>query len=93
MGTVAWYSCASGLHSLAALRLGAAEVISFDYDPKPVEATSILYKYAGETKNWKTMPVSILDVQFMTALPKTDMYIPPSHRRRLAGNKECRDAA
>jgi hypothetical protein len=42
--------CASGLHSLAALRLGAAEVISFDYDPKPVEATSILTSMLGKQR-------------------------------------------
>ncbi len=30
----------SGLHSLAALRLGAARVVAFDYDPRSVEATT-----------------------------------------------------
>src|SRR5262245_26638208 len=47
--------CGSGLHSLAAVQLGAAEVFSFDCDAKSVEATFILYKYADEPKNWKIM--------------------------------------
>src|SRR5882724_6872543 len=65
--------CGSGLHSLGALQLGAAEVISFDYDKKSVEATSILYKYAGEPKNWKIMQGSVLDEQFMASLSKADI--------------------
>ena len=65
--------CGSGLHSLGALQLGAAEVISFDYDNKSVEAASMLYKYAGEPKNWKIMQGSVLDEQFMASLPKADI--------------------
>lgn len=65
--------CGSGLHSLGALQLSAAEVISFDYDKKSVEATSILYKYAGEPKNWKIMQGSVLDEEFMMSLPKADI--------------------
>jgi SAM-dependent methyltransferase len=65
--------CGSGLHSLGALQLGAAEVISFDYDAKSVEATSILYKYAGEPKHWKIMQGSVLDERFMASLPKADI--------------------
>jgi 2-polyprenyl-6-hydroxyphenyl methylase/3-demethylubiquinone-9 3-methyltransferase len=65
--------CGSGLHSLAALQLGAAEVISFDYDKKSVEATNILYKYAGDPKNWKIMQGSVLDQQFMASLPTADI--------------------
>ena len=65
--------CGSGLHSLGALQLGAAEVMSFDYDNKSVEAASMLYKYAGEPKNWKIMQGSVLDEQFMVSLPKADI--------------------
>jgi 2-polyprenyl-6-hydroxyphenyl methylase/3-demethylubiquinone-9 3-methyltransferase len=65
--------CGSGLHSLGALQLGAAEVMSFDYDNKSVEAASMLYKYAGEPKNWKIMQGSVLDEQFMASLPKADI--------------------
>jgi 2-polyprenyl-6-hydroxyphenyl methylase/3-demethylubiquinone-9 3-methyltransferase len=65
--------CGSGLHSLAALQLGAAEVISFDYDKKSVEATTILYQYAGDPKNWKIMQGSVLDPQFMASLPMVDI--------------------
>jgi 2-polyprenyl-6-hydroxyphenyl methylase/3-demethylubiquinone-9 3-methyltransferase len=66
--------CGSGLHSLAAIQLGAKSVISFDYDPKSVEATSILYnKHAGKPKHWKIMQASVLDEPFMASLPKADI--------------------
>ena len=65
--------CGSGLHSLAAQQMSAAEVISFDYDPRAVETASILYKYAGEPRNWKIMQGSVLDEQFMGALPQVDI--------------------
>ena len=65
--------CGSGLHSLAALQLGAFEVISFDYDPQSVEATSILHTYAGKPANWKIMQGSVLDERFMTTLAKSDI--------------------
>jgi ribosomal protein L11 methylase PrmA len=40
--------CGSGLHSLAALKLGAAEVVAVDLDPDSVATTrSLLSKYAS----------------------------------------------
>lgn len=65
--------CGSGIHSLGALQLGANEVISFDYDIKSVEASSILCKYAGVPKNWQIMQGSVLDEQFVASLPKADI--------------------
>src|SRR5687768_14830032 len=34
--------CGSGLHSLAALKLGAADVVAIDLDPRSVETTRAL---------------------------------------------------
>jgi SAM-dependent methyltransferase len=63
--------CGSGLHSLAALQLGADEVVSFDYDPKSVEATFMLFTHAGRPANWKIMQGSVLDERFMETLTKS----------------------
>jgi SAM-dependent methyltransferase len=51
----------SGLHSLAALRLGAQEVISFDYDPDSVSTTEKLREREGNPPNWTVFQGSILD--------------------------------
>src|SRR5215213_8744027 len=51
----------SGLHSLAAYRLGADEVISFDYDPDSVRTTEQLRAEAGSPTNWQVLQGSILD--------------------------------
>jgi 2-polyprenyl-3-methyl-5-hydroxy-6-metoxy-1,4-benzoquinol methylase len=51
----------SGLHSLGAWRSGAARVVSFDYDPNSVEATSRLHRMVGAPANWEIFQGSILD--------------------------------
>ncbi|MCC6467676.1 MAG: methyltransferase domain-containing protein [Alphaproteobacteria bacterium] len=43
--------CGSGLHSLAALRLGAARVTAIDYDPVAVETARRLLSLHGATGN------------------------------------------
>jgi SAM-dependent methyltransferase len=65
--------CGSGLHSLAALRAGAAKIVSFDYDPHSVLATQMLRKYAGNPENWEVMQGSILDMQFLNTLEHADI--------------------
>jgi len=65
--------CGSGLHSLAALRAGAARIVSFDYDPHSVLATQMLRKHAGNLENWRVMQGSILDIQFVAALEPADI--------------------
>jgi SAM-dependent methyltransferase len=65
--------CGSGLHSLAALQLGAIDVVSFDYDAKSVEATLVLHRYAGRPQHWRILQGSVLDAEFMASLPKVDV--------------------
>ena len=65
--------CGSGIHSLAALRLGAAQVISFDYDPDSVATTKRVRRLAGDPANWEVFQASVLDAAAMAALPKADI--------------------
>ena len=64
----------SGLFSLAAYRLGA-HVHSFDYDPQSVACTEQLrraYTTGGES-NWTVEGASILDQDYLDALPQFDI--------------------
>ena len=65
--------CGSGIHSLAALRLGAERVISFDYDRDSVATTERVRAFANSPANWDVMQGSALDVDFMSRLPKADI--------------------
>jgi SAM-dependent methyltransferase len=65
--------CGSGLHSLAAHRLGAERIVSFDYDPDSVATTERLRRHAGEPGNWQVMQGSVLDRTFMEARDKADI--------------------
>ncbi len=66
--------CGSGLHSLAALRSGAASVVSFDYDANAV-ATSLKVREmaAANDARWSVERGSVLDAARMHALPKFDI--------------------
>lgn len=53
--------CGSGLHSLAALRLGASEVVATDIDPDSVATTrAVLERHAGG--GWRTKEISVFDL-------------------------------
>jgi len=65
--------CGSGLHSLAAYRMGARQIISFDYDRDSVETTERVRDYAGNPSNWTVMQGSVLDRKFMERLPPADI--------------------
>ncbi|HZT87354.1 MAG TPA: class I SAM-dependent methyltransferase [Stellaceae bacterium] len=65
--------CGSGVHSLAAHRLGAARIVSFDYDRDSVATTAELRRRAGEPANWEVRQGSVLDPAFMKALPPADI--------------------
>ncbi len=60
----------SGLYSLAACRLGADKVFSFDYDPKSVACTRELKKrYYPDSENWIVEQGSVLDEDYLKGLP------------------------
>jgi len=65
--------CGSGLHSLAALKAGAAKIVSFDYDPNSVSATYIVWEYAEKPESWDVKQGSILDTQFVNSLEPADI--------------------
>ncbi len=64
--------CGSGIHSYAFWKLGAAEVVSFDYDQYSVEATKRAWEIAGCPQNWKIQQGSVLDEQFLKSLGQFD---------------------
>jgi len=64
----------SGLFSLAALRLGATNVRSFDYDPDSVKcATWLRERFAGTEAAWVIEQGDILDLQYLEALGTFDI--------------------
>jgi 2-polyprenyl-3-methyl-5-hydroxy-6-metoxy-1,4-benzoquinol methylase len=59
----------SGLFSLAAMRLGAERVHSFDYDPQSVSCTKELRRrYYSDTANWTIEQGSALDTDYLASL-------------------------
>ena len=65
--------CGSGLFSLAAYKLGASEILSFDVDPDSVKCCEYLREQEGNPDNWKILTGSILDDSFVSGLNKYDM--------------------
>jgi SAM-dependent methyltransferase len=54
--------CGSGIHSLAAHRLDADEVVATDIDPDSISTSrTLLEKYAA-TKNWRVTACSVFDM-------------------------------
>jgi 2-polyprenyl-6-hydroxyphenyl methylase/3-demethylubiquinone-9 3-methyltransferase len=54
--------CGSGLHSLAALRLGAAEVVAVDVDPDSVATTEALLRREAARARYRVLNVSVFDL-------------------------------
>jgi len=65
--------CGSGLFSLAALRLGADSVMSFDLDPQSVACCKYLREREGNPDRWTILSGSVLDNHFLDSLPKADV--------------------
>jgi SAM-dependent methyltransferase len=65
----------SGLHSLAAKKLGASKVVSFDYDKDSVACTKEVRDAGpdGEKKGWEVKQGSVLDLEFMRSLGTFDI--------------------
>ena len=54
--------CGSGLHSLAALRLGAAEVVAVDIDPDSVDTTRTLLSSAAPNARFRVEEASVFEL-------------------------------
>lgn len=66
--------CGSGLFSLAAIRLGAKNVFSFDYDDQSVACTfELKNRYFPNETNWIISQGSILDKKFLSTLGQFDI--------------------
>jgi 2-polyprenyl-6-hydroxyphenyl methylase/3-demethylubiquinone-9 3-methyltransferase len=65
----------SGMLSLAAHDAGAERVVSFDFDPKSVEATERLRAMRGEPGNWSVSHGSALDPDFIASLGTFDVAL------------------
>lgn len=64
----------SGLSSLAAMRLGAARVRSFDYDPASVACTAELRRrHAADASRWTVEQGSVLDRAYLATLGTFDL--------------------
>jgi 2-polyprenyl-6-hydroxyphenyl methylase/3-demethylubiquinone-9 3-methyltransferase len=63
----------SGLHSLAAYRIGAKSIISFDYDANSAECTQAVREKEGSPPNWTVLRGSVLDPEFMSTLSRADI--------------------
>jgi 2-polyprenyl-6-hydroxyphenyl methylase/3-demethylubiquinone-9 3-methyltransferase len=66
--------CGSGLFSLAAMRLGAETVFSFDFDPRSVAcAEELKRRYFNGEQSWKIQRGSVLDSKLLASLGKFDI--------------------
>jgi precorrin-6B methylase 2 len=63
----------SGIHSLAAVRLGAATVHSFDYDQQSVECTREMKRRFAPESDWNIEQGSALDAEYLRSLGKFDI--------------------
>jgi 2-polyprenyl-6-hydroxyphenyl methylase/3-demethylubiquinone-9 3-methyltransferase len=63
----------SGIHSLAALRLGATRVLSFDYDAKSVACANELKQRFAPLASWEVLQGSALDRDFLSSLGLFDV--------------------
>jgi 2-polyprenyl-3-methyl-5-hydroxy-6-metoxy-1,4-benzoquinol methylase len=65
--------CGSGLFSLAAIKIGAKEVVSFDFDQDSVDCTHHIQAQFGPFPQWTIFQGDILDLNFLTQLGKFDV--------------------
>jgi 2-polyprenyl-3-methyl-5-hydroxy-6-metoxy-1,4-benzoquinol methylase len=58
--------CGSGLHSLAALRLGAREVVALDIDPDSVATTREVLQLHAHGQSWSAKQASVFELDAQT---------------------------
>ncbi len=64
----------SGLFSLAAVRLGAKRIHSFDYDPQSVACTiELKRRYFPQKEDWSIEHGDVLDKNYLNSLDKWDV--------------------
>lgn len=67
------FGSGSGIHSLAALEVGANKVVSVDYDKRAVECAEQLKLNSPYKENWQIREGSLLDSNFMSNLGLYDV--------------------
>jgi SAM-dependent methyltransferase len=66
--------CGSGIFSLAAHQMGAAQVLSFDYDPESVRtAARVRDEAVGSAEAWRIERGDVLDSEWMGTLGSWDV--------------------
>jgi 2-polyprenyl-3-methyl-5-hydroxy-6-metoxy-1,4-benzoquinol methylase len=65
--------CGSGVHSLAMMRLGADEVVAFDYDADSVLTAERVRAWAGLNTGWRIEQGSVLDEAYLERLGTFDL--------------------
>lgn len=65
--------CGSGLFSLAAVKLGAEKVVSFDADEYSVACANALKAKFAERASWTIQKGSVLDAEFLHSLGNFDV--------------------
>lgn len=65
--------CGSGLSSLAALKAGASQIVSFDIDPYAVGTTQRLRELQDNPTHWTVLQGSVLDTDFLATLEPADV--------------------
>ena len=78
----------SGIHSLAAIRLGASRVLSFDYDIKSVACTAELKRRFAPNSNWQIQPRFRAGQQYLRSLGKFDIVYAWGVLHHTNGNVE-----
>ncbi len=65
--------CGSGIHALAMMRLGAREVVAFDYDIHSVRTAERVRAWAGSPPGWSIEQGSVLDRSYLARLGQFDL--------------------
>ena len=71
--TVLDIGCGSGIHSFCFMTMGARRVVSFDFDPKSVDATNLFKRRLGDPSNWEVTQGSVLDKAFLDNVGQFDV--------------------
>jgi len=65
--------CGSGIHSLAALLVGAERVVGFDVDEYSVKAAEMVRERKGRDFAWEILRGSVLDKEFLARIEPADI--------------------